>query len=82
VFAFEPVSSNFARLAEAAAAHPMITPVNAAIGDRPNRLDIWISDENSQAHSLVTPTGGRTERVEVITIDDFCESRNIAPDFH
>jgi FkbM family methyltransferase len=81
VFAFEPVSSNFATLCEATAAYPTIIPVHAAVGDQAGSHDIWLSAENSQAHSLVTATGRRTECVDVLTIDDFCRSRQITPDF-
>jgi FkbM family methyltransferase len=79
VFAFEPVASNFAVLTSAA--HQMITPVLAAVGDRAGKADIAISKNNSQAHSLSRNLGGATETVDIITIDDFCSQRGLQPDF-
>lgn len=74
------MSSNFAKLKDATISHPSITPINAAVGDQQGKLDIWLSLDNSQAHSLVTVTGGKTEVVDVVTIDDFCQARNVQPD--
>lgn len=80
IFAFEPVSANFVELKKAIFKHPMIFPVAAAVGDYSCQLDIWLDDGNSQAHSLINVRGKRTETVDVVTIDTFCQAKNIQPD--
>lgn len=81
VFAFEPVSSNFAALTKATAGNPAIIPINAALGERSGKMNIHLNPENSQAGSFLWAPGDQSECVEVTTIDDFCTERNLHPDF-
>lgn len=81
VFAFEPVSSNFAVLTKATAGTPAIIPINAAVGDQYAKLNIHLNLENSQASSFLWAPGDQSECVDIITVDDFCSERNVHPDF-
>jgi FkbM family methyltransferase len=81
IFAFEPVSSNYAELAKAAARNPQINPVRAAIGDKRGKLNIRLNPENSQAHSFKWAPGDQAEIVDLVTIDEFCLEWKLFPDF-
>ena len=81
IFAFEPVSSNFCKLAKAVSKNPKISPVRGAVGDQPGKLNIRLNPENSQAHSFIWAPGDKTECVDLTTIDDFCAERKFCPDF-
>ncbi len=81
VFAFEPVSANFRRLAETASKNPKIRPVHAAVGDQPGKASIRLCPDNSQAHSFIWAPGDQTECVELITIDNFCLAQKQHPNF-
>ena len=81
VFAFEPASSNFKRLMNATTDYPSIIQIRAAIGDRQGRAEIRLHPDNSEAHSLARHSGEQIEGVDVTTVDAFCASQSIRPDF-
>jgi FkbM family methyltransferase len=73
IFAFEPVSENFAGLQEAVGAMPNVRVFRSALGDRSEHVDIVLQEE-SQTHSLNIRShepNQRTERIRVETLDAF-----------
>jgi FkbM family methyltransferase len=81
VFAFEPVSSNYAKLAGAIARESRITPVQAAVGSESGKAMINLHPGNSQSHSIARTRTGGAEEVDVTTIDTFCAEHALRPDF-
>lgn len=80
VFAFEPVRRNadFLRRHIAINGADNILVIESACG-RESGETVFFSGPNAAMGSLC-PVGGSSFRVEVVSIDDFVESRNIQPD--
>ena len=79
IHSFEPVSANFSVLTDRASAYPHITCHPLACGAQSERVDILLQSD-SQTHSLRHLAGDSTDRVEtiqVITLDEFCATRDI-----
>jgi FkbM family methyltransferase len=81
IFAFEPVSENFAKLTNTTIQRHQIEPIRAALGSHSGKAMIHLYPGNSQGHSIARCRAGGSEEIEVTTIDDFCVVRDLRPDF-
>lgn len=87
VYAFEPEAINFTELLQTAkrpAVAGRIKPVRKAVGDERKEVDLWINDDHHGDHRIITSTYrssgvdvSKTERVEVISIDEFAKEQDI-----
>ena len=72
VYAFEPDPTNYARLAARARRHPQIRAINAAVGERGGRIDLYLSpDLNVDHRTYPTDEPRRCVTVDAVALDEF-----------
>lgn len=75
VYAFEPITSTFEILKKQIALNKLegkIIPVNKALGDKNETLNINFSEAGDSSATICTTTkASNTQAVEVVTLDDF-----------
>jgi FkbM family methyltransferase len=80
VFSFEPAPSAFSGLVEHVALNRLVHPVAAAVGDREG-LAPFVASPTAGEGRLGVSSDTPFASVPMVTIDSFCQARNISPDF-
>lgn len=85
VFSFEPLPANFALLEKNVRLNNLhwVTPLNLAVFSRPGQITITVPDDqpNPGSASVRADHGAQKFDVNAITLDAFCVSRRLRPDF-
>ena len=76
VHAFEPVSSNFAKLDSIL--NPRLIRNHCAVGAESGEMKVYLSENSGKHSSVVINNATRYERVEKITIDHYCETVGVS----
>jgi len=78
VYAFEPISINYDTLVKTASLNDnKIIPVKKALGDKNEKMEILIPENDTMAASSFLLKSGKKETMEVITLDGFVEKEKI-----
>jgi len=78
IHAFEPVEDNYQSMCSSVAGQPRILAHRLALGESVERRDIQLCGDNSTGNSFLSQQpGGRTQQVDVTTIEQFCSQQVI-----
>lgn len=82
VHAFEPHPGNVTRLREHVSLNRLdrrVTVVQKAVAEESTEMDLILRDEST--HTIDSARSGETLSVETTTIDGYCRSEGVTPDF-
>jgi FkbM family methyltransferase len=71
IHAFEPVAKTFQALCQNVAKKQKIRPWNLAVSDSIGTAEIFLDEHYSELSSMNKPSGGRSERINITTLDAF-----------
>jgi FkbM family methyltransferase len=79
IYCFEPVAETYKLLCEATVKQPNISCFQVAVGDVTKEAYISLEQESERNHIVngAPFASRRTERINMITIDEFCEAHRI-----
>jgi FkbM family methyltransferase len=77
IHAFEPVTATFQELCRNVAKTPKIHPWKTALSDLIGKADIFLDEQYSELSSMNAPRGGRSESINLTTIDAFTADQQI-----
>lgn len=77
IYSFEPVSSNFSILESNCSRIKQIKLINKGLGKKSGVATIGLSNHSGGHSLLLAGSGSRTEKITIITIDEFCQGHLI-----